>query len=51
MGYLFSAYTIIFILIAFYIVVLDKRQRKINQELVLVEEMLQKMNKAEKMHD
>lgn len=51
MGYLFSAYSIIFILIVFYIVILDKRQRKINQELVLVEEMLKKLNKAEKIHD
>lgn len=48
MGYLFSAYTIIFLLIALYLVVLDRRQRKINQELVLVEEMLNKLNKAEK---
>lgn len=48
MGYLFSAYTIIFLLIAFYLVILDRRQRKINKELVLVEEMLNKINKAEK---
>lgn len=48
MGYLFSAYTIIFLLIALYLVILDRRQRKINQELVLVEEMLNKLNKAEK---
>lgn len=48
MGYLFSAYSIIFLLIAFYLVVLDRRQRKIDKELVLIEEMLNKINKAEK---
>lgn len=48
MGYLFSAYSIIFLLIAFYLVVLDRRQRKIDKELVLIEGMLNKINKAEK---
>ncbi len=45
MNYLFMAYTIIWALIAIYIVVLGKRQSKIVKELEFIEE-LKKVNEA-----
>lgn len=42
MDYLFAAYSVIFILIALYIVVLDRRQQKLNKEIVLLQEILKK---------
>ncbi|KEF39359.1 hypothetical protein M670_01122 [Schinkia azotoformans MEV2011] len=45
MNYLFMAYTIIWALIAIYIVVLGKRQGKIVKELEFIEE-LKKVNEA-----
>ncbi|MDX8359502.1 MULTISPECIES: CcmD family protein [Bacillaceae] len=39
MGYLFSAYTIAWVLIAGYVVMLGKRQRKLEKELDYIQEL------------
>lgn len=42
MGYLFAAYTIIWLLIAGYVLFLGKRQKQAIKELKFVKEMMEK---------
>ncbi|MCF6095164.1 CcmD family protein [Microaerobacter geothermalis] len=45
MGYLFAAYTIIFLLLFAYLMVMGKRQKKLAEEMALLQEIYEEQGR------